>query len=101
MPARLASGAEVRLIRIEVRPSAAADVIEVFGDLAVAELAEAPGFCSALLFADQRSGHLISKTTWLDAQARAASPRAAALIRSDLLAVADRVITGADLLPGG
>ena len=67
--APLRGGQGVRLTRIEVKPSAAADVIEAFGDSAVPDLAETPGFRSALLFADPASGHLISQTVWRDPQA--------------------------------
>lgn len=49
-------GEGARLTRIEVKPSAAEDVIEAFGDSAVPWLAETPGFRSALLFADPASG---------------------------------------------
>jgi quinol monooxygenase YgiN len=90
--ALLHGGEEVRLTRIEVKPSAVADVIEVFGDSAVPWLAETDGFCSALLFADPGSGHLISESAWRDRQARAASPSVAAVIRADLLEAADCLI---------
>jgi hypothetical protein len=56
----LHGGQEVRLTRIEVKPSAVTDVIEVFADSAVPWLAETDGFRSALLFADPGSGQLIS-----------------------------------------
>jgi hypothetical protein len=86
-------GAEAaRLTRIEVRPSAVADVIETFGDSAVPWLAESPGFCGALLFADPASGHLVSQTLWEDARARASGPSTAAVIRADLLEAANYVI---------
>jgi hypothetical protein len=42
-------GEGARLTRIEVKPSAAEDVIEAFGDSAVPWLAETPRFRSALL----------------------------------------------------
>ncbi len=90
--APLRGGEGVRLTRIEVKPSAAADVIEAFGDSAVPDLAETPGFCSALLFADPASGHLISQTVWRDPQARAASPSVAAVIRADVLDAANCLI---------
>jgi hypothetical protein len=38
--------------------------VEVYGDTAVARLAETDGFRSALLLADQASGHSISETIW-------------------------------------
>lgn len=92
----LHGGEEVRLTRIEVKPSSVADVIEVFGDSAVPSLAETPGFRSALLFADPDSGHLISESAWRDPQARAASPSVAAVIQSDLLAAAHCLIRAVD-----
>ena len=94
--ALLHGGEEVRLTRIEVKPSAVADVIEVFGDSAVPGLAETDGFRSALLFADPGSGHLISESAWRDPQARAASPSVAAVIQSDLLAAAHCLIRAVD-----
>ena len=94
--ALLHGGEEVRITRIEVKPSAVADVIEVFGDSAVPRLAEATGFRGALLFADPGSGHLISESAWWDARARAASPSVAALIRSDLVEAANCQIRGVD-----
>jgi heme-degrading monooxygenase HmoA len=81
-----------RLTRIEVTRSAVDEVIEVFGDTAVPWLAEASGFRGALLFADRALGHLISQTLWQDAQARAASPSTAELIRADVLESAHCVI---------
>lgn len=71
---------------IESQPGS--DVIEVFGDSAVPQLAETPGFRSALLFADPASGHLVSQTIWRDPQALAASPSVAAVIRADVLSAA-------------
>jgi len=79
------SGEAARLTRIEVTRSAVEDVIETFGDTAVPWLAESSGFCGAMLFADQASGHLISETLWQDAQARAAGPSTAEVIRADVL----------------
>jgi hypothetical protein len=90
-------GAEAaRLTRIEVKPSAVTDVIETFGDSAVPLLAETPGFCGALLFADPASGHLISQTMWQDARARAAGPSTAAVLQADLLEAAHCVIRAVD-----
>jgi hypothetical protein len=71
---------EVRLARVEVKPSAVADLIEVFGDSAVSWLAETTGFGSALLFADPGSGHLISESVWWDAR-RGQQARASPLLR--------------------
>lgn len=94
--ALLHGGEEVRLTRIEVKPSAVADVVEVFGDSAVPALAESAGFRGALLFADPDSGHLISESAWRDPQARAASPSVAAVIQPDLLAAAQCQIRAVD-----
>jgi len=94
--ATLRGGEGVRLTRIEVKPSAVADVIEAFGDSAVPNLAETAGFRSALLFADPASGHLISETVWRDPQARAASPSVAAVIRADVLDAANCLIRAVD-----
>ena len=86
--APLHGGEAVRLTRIEVKPSAVDDVIEAFGDSAVPLLAEHPGFCSALLFADPATGQLVSETVWRDPPVRAASPSVAAVIQADVLAEA-------------
>lgn len=83
--ARLWGGEAVQLTRIEVKPSGVDDVIGVVGDTVVPELAETPGFCSALLFADPASGRLISGTVWRDPQTRAASPSVAPMIRANVL----------------
>jgi quinol monooxygenase YgiN len=77
-------GCVVRLTRMQVRPSQVDDVIEVVGDIAVPSLAEAPGFCDALLFADPASGSLISETVWRDPRARAAAPDVAAIVRAEV-----------------
>ena len=87
--APLHGGEGVRLTRIEVKPSAVTDVIEAYGDSAVPQLAVAPGFRCALLFADRSSGHLVSQTVWWNAQARTASPSVAAVIRADVFDAAD------------
>lgn len=83
--APLRSGEAVRLTRLQVRPPGVADVADVFGDTAVPSLAEAPGFCGALLFAAPASGRLISQTVWRDPSARAASPAVAEIIRPEIL----------------
>ena len=88
----LRGGEAARLTRIKVTPSAVDDVIETFGDTAVPLLAESSGFYGALLFADRDSGHLISETVWRDAQARAASPSTAEVIRAEVLESAHCVI---------
>ena len=92
----LRGGEAARLTRIKVTPSAVDDVIETFGDTAVPLLAESSGFYGALLFADRDSGELISETVWRDAQARAASPSTAEVIRAELLESAHCVIRGVE-----
>ena len=84
--APLRGGEAVRLTRVEVKLPGMLDVIEVYGDTAVPQLADTPGFCGALLFAAPARGHLISQTVWRDLVARAASPSMARIIRSEVLA---------------
>ena len=79
-------GQAVRLTRVEVKPAGIPDVVHVYGDTAVPWLADTPGFCETLLFADPEGGQLISQTGWRDPAARAASPSVTEMIRSDLLA---------------
>jgi quinol monooxygenase YgiN len=79
-PLGLAEG--MRLTRMEVEPSQAADAIEWFGDTAVPWLSDTGGFCSALLYVDWASGQLVSETAWRDAQALAASRSTAEAIRA-------------------
>lgn len=79
-------GQAVRLTRVEVKPAGVPDVIHVYGDTAVPWLADTPGFCETLLFANPEGGQLISQTGWRDPAARTASPSVAEMIRSDVLA---------------
>src|SRR5260370_25161013 len=90
----LAGGEAARLTRIEVKPTGVQDVIGVFGDTAVPQLAEAPGFRGALLFAAPASGRLISQTVWRGAQSRSASPDAAEEDRAQGPAAERRRIRG-------
>jgi heme-degrading monooxygenase HmoA len=83
--APLRSGLAVQVTSLKAEPAGAEDVIEVFGDTAVPRLAETPGFCAALLFADPASGQLISETAWQDHHARAASPSLAAMLQPEVL----------------
>jgi hypothetical protein len=83
--APLRSGQAVRLTRAEVKPSAVADVVDVYGDTAVPRLADTPGFCSALLFADPTGGQLLSRIMRRDPHARTASPSIAEMIRAEVL----------------
>jgi hypothetical protein len=71
---------------LEVKPPGVLDVIHVYADTAVPWLADTPGFCETLLFADPGGGELISQTGWRDPAARAASPSVAEMIRSEVLA---------------
>ena len=89
-PVRGGEGA--RLTRIDVQPKAVDDIVEAFGDTAVPSLAVTAGFCSALLFADRASGHLISETVWRDPQALAASRSTCAAIRADAVEATKCVI---------
>jgi len=80
-PAR--SGAAMRLTRMDVEPSQVEDAIEGYGDTAVPWLAEAKGFCSALLLVDPSSGQAISETVWKDREALVDSRSLAASVRVD------------------
>jgi hypothetical protein len=84
--APLHSGVAVRVTWLTAKPLGVDDVIQVIGDTAVPRLAETPGFCDALLFADPASGQLISETAWQNPHARAASPSLAAMIQAEVLA---------------
>ena len=88
----LRGGEAVRLTRMEIRPTAVEDVIEVYGDTVVPRLAESPGFSGALLLDGHDSGHLISETVWEDPQARAAGPSDAAIIRTEILDASSYVV---------
>ena len=77
----LHGGQGVRMTRMSVEPSKLSnveDAVAWYGDTAVPLLADASGFCAALLYADWSSGSLISETVWRDPQALAASRSAAA-----------------------
>ncbi len=89
-PVRGGEGA--RLTRMDVQPKAVDDIVEAFGDTAVPSLAVTAGFCSALLFADRDSGHLISETVWQDPHALAASRSVCAAIRADAVEATKCVI---------
>jgi hypothetical protein len=89
-------GQAVRLTRVEVKPAGVPDVVHVYGDTAVPWLADTPGFCETLLFADPGGGQLISQTGWRDPAARAASPSVAEMIRSDVLTDDDCQIRAAE-----
>ena len=78
--APLRGGQGVRVTPIDVEPSILSnveDAVAWYGDTAIPRLADATGFCAALLYADWASGRLISETMWQDPQALAASQSAA------------------------
>jgi hypothetical protein len=92
--APLRSGQAVRLTWVAVKPLGTFDVIDVYGDTAVPQLADTPGFCAALLFAAPASGRLISQTVWRDPAARTASPSVASVLRREVLPEEDCEIRG-------
>jgi len=83
LEAPVRSGAGMRLTRLDVEPSQFEDAIEGYGDTAVPWLADAKGFCSALLLVDPNTGHAISETTWKDKEALVDSRSLAASVRVD------------------
>jgi len=67
--APLHGGQGVRVTQMDVEPSKLSnveDAVAWYGDTAVPRLADASGFCAALLYADWTSGRLISETVWED-----------------------------------
>lgn len=81
----LQAGQEVRLTRVRVKPLSAYEVVDVYGDSVVPDLAETPGTCGALLLVAPDSGLNISETVWRDARARDSCPDVGAVIRSNVL----------------
>lgn len=79
------TGQAVRLTWMKVKPAGVLDVVHVYGDTAVPQLADTRGFCETLLFVDPEGGQLISQIGWRDPAARAASPSVADMIGSDVL----------------
>ena len=74
--APLRGGQGVRVTTTTVKPSllsSVEDAVAWYGDTAVPLLADASGFCAALLYAHRASGRLISETVWQDPRALAAS----------------------------
>ena len=80
----LRGGQGVRVTTMTVKPSLLSgaepsllpgveDAIAWYGDTAVPRLADAGGFCAALLYADRAAGRLVSETVWQDRRALAAS----------------------------
>jgi hypothetical protein len=58
----------------------------VYGDTAVPQLADVPGFRGALLFAAPACGRLISQSVWREPAARTASPSVASVLQREVLA---------------
>ena len=74
-------GQGVRVTRMNVDPSQLSnveDAVAWYGDTVVPVVADASGFCAALLYADWASGRLISETVWQDPDALASSRSTAA-----------------------
>ena len=92
LDAPLTAGAGVRLTRMDVAPSEVEDAVEIYGDTAVAQLAETEGFCAALLMVDWATGHMISETSWRSYEALAGSRSASAAVRVGTAASAGCVI---------
>jgi hypothetical protein len=72
LEAPLRGGQGVRVTRMDVEPSKLSnveDAVAWYGDTAVPRLADASGFCAALLYADWASGRLLSETIWQDSHA--------------------------------
>ena len=86
----------VRLTRVEVKPLGVPNVIDVYGDTAVPQLADTPGFCGALLFAAPASGRLTSQTVWRQPAARTAGPSVASVLQREVLPEEDCEIRGVE-----
>ena len=74
--APLRGGQGVRVTPINVEPSellSIEDAVAWYGDTALPWLADAAGFCAAMLYADWAAGRLISETVWQDPYAQATS----------------------------
>jgi heme-degrading monooxygenase HmoA len=84
---RPASGAGVRLARVECPPGHIDALIEEFRNTGVPALMDTPGLASAQLMADRTSGRCIVVTAWQDMAAMAASRAASARMRADAAAV--------------
>ena len=71
----------LRLTRIDVDPPRVEDTVECFGATVVPRMADAGGFCGALLLVDRDTGRSISETMWASRKAMAASRGEAAAVR--------------------
>src|ERR1700750_1028668 len=73
----------LRLTRMDVDTGRIEDAVECFGATVVPRLADAVGFCGALLLIDRDTGHSISETMWDSHKALAASRGEAAAGRGE------------------
>ena len=83
---RPASGAGVRLARVECAPGHIDAFIEEFRNTAAPELMDMQGMASAHLLTDRTSGRCVVVTGWQDMAALAASRAATARLRADAAA---------------
>jgi hypothetical protein len=79
--APLDTAAGLRLTRMDVDTTRIEDAVECFGAIVVPRLADAGGFCGALLLVDRDAGRSISETLWDSRKALAASRGEAAAAR--------------------
>src|ERR1700750_3144751 len=79
--APLDTAAGLRLTRMDMDPPRIEDTVECFGATVVPRLADARGFCGALLLVDRDTGRSISETMWASRKALAASRGEAAAVR--------------------
>lgn len=84
---RPASGAGVRLARVDCAPAGVDMLIEEFRNTGVPSLMEMPGIASAHMMTDRTSGRCIVVIAWQDMDALAASRSATARLRANAAAV--------------
>ena len=80
LEAPLRGGQGVRVTQMSVDPAMLLNVEDAeawYGDTAVPQLADASGFCAAMLYVDWASGRLISETIWQNLHALVAGRSAA------------------------
>jgi hypothetical protein len=83
-PARAGAGA--RILRSEVDPRQVDDALAAYDAAALPWFTEVDGLCSALLFANRRTGQMVEETVWRDGPTLAASRGRAASIRVEAVA---------------
>ena len=79
--APLDTAAGLRLTRMDMDPPRIEDTVECFGATVGPRMADAGGFCGALLLVDRDTGRSISETMWASRKALAASRGEAAAVR--------------------